>query len=184
MIAEGCKYTKNKKRYFLTISVLAVIFQLFYSYTKRNLYMSILVTFSLSILLIYAIDCMKKKQTFKSVFYATALFSTVYIITSALPLLLKRYNFNIDYGLWGVMLPVFISVGEKKTHRLIFFSIGLFFLSLSLGYIQWFSLITIPILFLYNGKRGKYNMKKLFYIYYPAHLAVIYLITLAIKFIR
>lgn len=55
MIAEGCYYTKNKIKYFLNVFVLGAICQLVYYFYDRQLYMSILITFSLSILLIYAL---------------------------------------------------------------------------------------------------------------------------------
>ena len=52
----------------------------------------------------------------------------------------------------------------------------LFVLGLQGGSVQMWALLALPLLTLYNGKRGKWNMKWLFYIYYPAHLAVIYLV--------
>ena len=48
----------------------------------------------------------------------------------------------------------------------------------NLGAIQWCSLLTLPLLALYNGQRGKGQMKYFFYLYYPLHLAVIYGISL------
>ena len=36
------------------------------------------------------------------------------------------------------------------------------------------SLLTLPLLALYDGRRGKWRMKYFFYGYYPLHLAVIY----------
>ena len=49
------------------------------------------------------------------------------------------------------------------------------------GVLQLFILLSIPVLSLYNGKVGKNSsMKWLFYIYYPAHLAVIGLLRLLI----
>jgi hypothetical protein len=50
-----------------------------------------------------------------------------------------------------------------------------------MGGLQWASLLSVPLLALYNQKRGKYNIKLLFYIFYPAHLAVIYLISVLIN---
>ena len=38
----------------------------------------------------------------------------------------------------------------------------------------------VPFIALYNGKRGKRKMKYLFYIYYPAHLVVIYGLSLLV----
>ncbi len=40
--------------------------------------------------------------------------------------------------------------------------------------IQWFGLLALPLLLLYNGKRGKYKMKYFFYIFYPTHLVILY----------
>jgi len=39
-------------------------------------------------------------------------------------------------------------------------------------------LLSVPLLALYNGERGRLKMKWFFYIYYPLHLGVIYLISL------
>ena len=45
------------------------------------------------------------------------------------------------------------------------------------GLLQFGTLLSLPVLYLYNGKRGSCRqMKWLFYIYYPAHLFVIGLI--------
>ena len=43
---------------------------------------------------------------------------------------------------------------------------------------QGFSLLAIPLLMLYNGQRGKWKIGKLFYFYYPAHLVIIYILSL------
>ena len=43
----------------------------------------------------------------------------------------------------------------------------------SMGGIQWACLAALPILALYNGTRGTWRLKYLFYIYYPAHLVVL-----------
>jgi hypothetical protein len=40
--------------------------------------------------------------------------------------------------------------------------------------------IAIPILYFYNGERGKLNLKYLFYVFYPLHLLIIFLLTLKI----
>ena len=40
---------------------------------------------------------------------------------------------------------------------------------------QWMMLFALPLLLCYNGKRGK-PVKKLFYMYYPLHIVVLYLL--------
>lgn len=47
-------------------------------------------------------------------------------------------------------------------------------------YMQWMMIFSIPFYFLYNGKRGK-GFKKVFYIYYPVHIAVLYTIGIFIS---
>ena len=59
MIAEGAKYTRNKAKYLGMIAGLATACQLVYYFALNDTYMCILVTFSLSIALIYALDFLK-----------------------------------------------------------------------------------------------------------------------------
>ena len=160
MIAEGCLYTKNKRKYLLTISITALICQLVYFFVERSLDQCILVTFSLSIMLIYIIE---RKNFVLSLCSLIACF----IITQAI---------NIDYGFVGIMLPVILYLSDTKAKKLLFSALILLIMSFDVGGVQWFSLFAIPLLALYNGKRGKLNLKYLFYIYYPLHLGIIYLL--------
>ena len=107
---------------------------------------------------------------------------TVLLIAVMLPVILIDQGFIIDYGILGVLLPVVIFYSPEKTRKLLFTAGVLIFLTLDLGGgIQWFSLLAVPLLALYNQKRGKYNIKPLFYIFYPAHLVVIYLISIILN---
>lgn len=162
MIAEGCLYTKNKRKYLLTISITALFCQLVYFFAERSLDQCILVTFSLSIMLIYIIKRKNFVLSFLSIW-------GVFFLTEI---------FNIDYGFCGIILPLFIYFANSKTNKLIACVASLILLNIVMGGVQWYSLFAIPLLALYNGKRGKLNLKYLFYIYYPLHLAVIYLISL------
>lgn len=57
--------------------------------------------------------------------------------------------------------------------RLVMLGIGLVVLSTLSGIIQVHALLSLPLLLLYSGKRGKVNLKYFFYIFYPLHLAVL-----------
>jgi hypothetical protein len=160
MISEGAKYTKNRPKYLLTISLTALICQAVYYFTEKSLDQCILVTFTMSIVLIYSLD-------YK--FLSLPAILTAFFLTEFL---------NIDYGFCGIMMPVILYIADEKRKKLLCGAIMLILLSLSLGGVQWYSLFAIPLLALYNEKRGKLNLKYLFYIYYPLHLAAIYLISL------
>ena len=181
MIAEGCFYTKNKIKYFLTIFILGTGCQIVYTVAEHSFYQNVLITFSLSIALIFSLENFRIKREKISGIILFFIVLIVSILTIVLPLSLEEYGFQIDYGIYGVLLPVAVFYGKEKRQKL-FYSTGvLALLAHSFGGgIQWFSLISVPVLALYNQKRGKYNIKPLFYIFYPAHLIVIYLISLVL----
>lgn len=177
MIAQGCRYTRNKARYILTIAAVALVCQLVYFFAMGSLDQCILVTFTLSIGLIFALDAAMKNPTFANVTIAALASLSVWFISRILPKLLP--GFHVDYGFFGILLPVLIWLGKSKWQSIALCAFGLILLSIG-EHIQWFSLLTIPLLCLYNGKRGKAKLKYLFYIYYPAHLALLYLISVLI----
>lgn len=181
MIAEGCFYTKNKIKYFLTIFILGTGCQIVYSIAEHSFYQSVLITFSLSIALIFSLENfrIKKEKLSGIILFFTVLI--VSVLTIVLPLSLEEYGFQIDYGIYGVLLPVAVFYGKEKWQKLCISAIILALLAYSFGGgIQWFSLLSVPILAFYNQKRGKYNIKPLFYIFYPTHLVVIYFISLVL----
>ena len=56
------------------------------------------------------------------------------------------------------------------------------FISPVYGIVQMFTVLTIPLLKMYNGERGKSkNMKLLFYVYYPLHLVICGIIRIALN---
>ena len=171
MIAEGCAHTRNRRKYLLQMAGLALLCQLVYFFAMGSLFQCILVTFTLSILLIYACDTGSRPLT------ALALLGVAFV-TVALPRLLPGTDFAIDYGFFGVLVPVAVYLGKTHREKLLFMAFTLAALAWSFGGIQWYSLAALLPLALYSGQRGKRRMKWLFYLYYPLHLAAIYGISL------
>lgn len=177
MIAEGCKYTKNRLKYFLTIFIEGVILQIFIFLLSDSTRMNVLITFSLSIGLIYAFDySLRSQNNYNWVIPLTGIIF-VLIICGELPGEFIKWDFHIDYGFFGVMLPVMVYIFDNKLLKLLMFTLGLVFLSMSLAPIQWWCLFSVIPIALYSGKRGKLKIKYLFHIYYPLHIVII----LAIK---
>ena len=63
MIAEGCKYTRSRLRYFLQLFGLALGCQIVYFIADGSMYLSVLFTFSLAVLTIFALQYCKAKPT-------------------------------------------------------------------------------------------------------------------------
>ena len=173
MIAEGCRYTRHKLRYFLMVFGLGAACQLVYYFASGDTYLNILLTFSCSILLIYLLQAAGRAQNWKQQFWRSAIFAAGIFLALGMTQIL-----SIDYGFWGIMTPVFaaFSQGKGKTGSklpVLMTAVGLIFLGADLGGIQHYALLAIPLLLLYNGQRGKANLKYFFYIFYPVHLAVL-----------
>ena len=180
MIAEGAKYTKNRTKYFLQMFGLGAICQLVYFFAMGSLYQCILITFSFSVILIYALDhAIKKNNVDAWLLFALTFIATVFLV-EVLPYLLPSTDYRVDYGIWGVLAPVLVFAAPKKIFKLIVICIPLAVLATIGEHYQWMAFFALIPLALYNGPRGKWRIKNLFYIYYPLHLVVIYGVDLLI----
>ena len=193
MISEGARYTKNKLRYFLLMFSLATVCQVvYYFFDNGSLYMCILVTFSIAVLNIYAMQNFKKrlfdgspvsKQAGAFLLFIGAVVGTYFLCNFCAPVI-------IDYGFWGCMTPVLASVFDFRNIdapkslkrldclplRVLCLWLGLLFLALdwlSVTLLPFWALLSLPILLLYNGEKGKMKTKYFFYIFYPLHLVLL-----------
>lgn len=177
MIAEGCRYTRSRKRYLLSVLTLALLCQAVYFVALRSLYQCILVTFSLSIGMILLLDRAKERRSLGAwalaVAYGLAVVFAAVWLERLVPM---EFGYGIDYGIWGIALPVWLYFAPRRL-RIPILALALAPLCLTYGGIQWYCYLAVPLLACYNGRRGKRPMKNLFYIYYPAHLAAIWLIS-------
>ncbi|MDD5863605.1 MAG: TraX family protein [Firmicutes bacterium] len=181
MIAEGCRYTRNRGKYLGRLAAMAALCQIVYYLVSGSVYQCIFVAFTLSVCLIYALDTAQSRRSAASALLAVGALAGVCFVCEGLPLLLSGTDFAVDYGVWGVLLPVMVYCGGTRREKLALLTLGLCLLGLSYGSIQWFGLCAVPLLALYNGCRGKWRIGGLFYLYYPLHLAVIYGISLLLE---
>ena len=191
-IAEGCRYTRNKQKRFLMILGLALFCEAAYIVASGVVTGTVMVTFSCSVLMIYALQALKEAATQKNggrIVLTAALFLGSIGLTCAVGHLVP-----MDYGIPGALLPVFLSfldyVPEKTpaffqkldrhTIRLAVFALGLVLvwrlrLRVS-GQIQVYSLMAVIPMAFYGGRPGPRLFKYWFYVFFPAHLFLLWLI--------
>ncbi len=186
-IGEGCLHTRDRKKYFLRIFSLATVCQLvnigesLINDSGRAFYLNILFTFSFSVILCgLFIDCRKNPSVKNKTLFIAVL--AVFFLTDIFfenSLSIIGTKITLDYGFTGVCLPLFAVAFSDKKKKLLCFLGGLLIFS----YIQYdfyapffiSAMVSGVLLCLYNGKGGKMNLKYFFYLFYPLHLAVIYL---------
>lgn len=181
-IYEGFKYTHNKKRYLLRIFLLGILCAAVYYLYSGRIYGNVLITFSASIIALYSISVFRerisgnKKDKVYGMAVAFGCCSCIYFICTWI---------YIDYGFCGVLLPIFADIaggleGKKNRHMVLAgFCAGLIILSMQTGGIQYFSLLAVPLLAMYNGHPGPVHMRSFFYWFYPAHLAAVGILALS-----
>ena len=188
-IAEGCMHIRSRRKYFLTVLSLALLCQAVYFVEElinggiHEVNLNILFTFALSIALCSSYltmahnDRSSHRKALNTASFAGALVLSVFFCVFLNQL--SPIPINFDYGIAGVLLPLFavIPVQEEKQLPLFFVGIVLFNIVMAerLSY-TWYSLLAIPLLLAYNGKRGTHKLKYFFYLFYPLHFAAIYLI--------
>ncbi len=193
-IAEGCLHTRSPKRYVGRLLLFGVISEIPFRLTLINMPMEIALSFwplrlrnvfftlALGALACFACKALREKGR------------PALALLPALPLAALAEFLHTDYGFWGV-LAVFAAYAltDKKRRLLamggVFTALYLAWPILSqasyifsqpftvLGYaISWiFALLALVSLYFYNGQRGK-NIKWAFYIFYPAHLTILFLL--------
>ena len=174
MIAEGCRYTRNKVRYFCTMLAIAGVCSAVTYFAERSLYQSIFTTFSCAMILIFSLTAAKEAtERAEKIFWGVCTMMLVFLYFVVFQLWMIP-GLETDYGFLGIITPVLVWRGRSKAEKLAGLTIGLCLLSVELGMVQFYSLAAVILLYFYNGERGNYSLKWAFYAYYPLHIAVLY----------
>lgn len=176
MIAEGCSHTRSMVKYFAGVAGVGAAGQLVAWLTTGTMRQNMLISFALAIGIIWLVRLAQKREQWWYWGLSLSGIGLVWLLDRYLLLGFPGVDSGLDYGFWGVMLPVLIYMGRTHTGRLAMTAVGLCLLALTGLPWQWWALEALPLLWLYNGQRGKVLWKWGFYIYYPAHLGVLYMV--------
>ena len=179
-LTEGYIHTKNLKKYFKRLIIIAIIsqipFMLFSSTFTSRFSLNIFFTLFIGLFAIYIYD--KSHNKFLGIL--------VTIFLCALAQLIKT-----DYGAWGVcIIMIFYIFKDKKIWMCLLYLLSCllkylpYLLAYNFHYIYMLLLLgtasSIFFIILYNGKQGK-KVKYLLYAFYPLHMLALYFINVAIS---
>lgn len=167
LLVEGFKHTSNRKRYLLGLGIFALASEIPFDLFNNNqlFYLgsnNVFFTLFLGLATLILIDRYKKKNLIKGLIIVSS------IIIAAIT--------NIDYGAFGIILIILIFLANNRFKYLLLSGSSIFILNLFQYSFAYFSFF---IMGLYNGKRGL-NIKYAFYIFYPLHLIILYLLRITI----
>ena len=166
LLVEGFIHTSNRKKYLSRMLLFALIseipFNLGIAGDLINLrYQNVFWELAFGIMALMCLEIIEKKK----LPYIVQVFLRLLVIvifTAAAEFLC------LDYGMYGIISIVALYVfRQNKVSRLV---VG----SISFCWEQVAPLAFLPIAF-YNGKRGR-NIKYAFYVFYPAHLLLLYVV--------
>ena len=178
-IAEGYHHTSSLKKYFLRLIVFAIISQIpyylwnvglqtyFIDFLKYSVFhMNVIYTLTMGLL---ALTIAKSKTN--TVLKLLGMFAAV---------ILTKYS---DWGIYGVLWVLVFGIfhGDFKMQAVWFGAISI--IRCLVKYtnnthafaLQLCTLLALPLLYLYNGERGR-KSKYGFYIFYPLHLLILAII--------
>ncbi len=195
MIVEGYYHTKDIKKYLLRILIFAFISEIPFDLMIAStvfypFYQNVMWTFLISLSAITLIEKIKNKYQNNNI---VIFFSTGGIVILAYLLGMALF---VDYFGYGILTVFTFYFFRKKNwwsilaQILILSFVNIFLLgrySIPLTYIgefefpvQSMAMLSLPLIWLYNGKRGYHNkfIKYSFYVFYPLHMLILAIIVL------
>ena len=164
LIVEGFFHTHDVRRYMGRLGVFALISEIPYDlafrgvpleYAHQNVFFTLLIGIGMMVLLER-----NREWPVKAVILLLAMWLAVLI--------------RSDYNFRGVLLIFVFYIFHES--RWLAVTAGGFWNFLYQGVIQKYGVLSVLPLALYNGERGR-KMKYFFYIFYPAHLLLMYRIS-------
>ncbi|SHI39812.1 TraX protein [Butyrivibrio fibrisolvens DSM 3071] len=195
LLVEGYLHTRSKKRYAITLSIFGFISEIPFdialiarkNYDTLNLieiyqnsdkdlweYQNVYFTLALGVLGMWAADTILKKLREHNIVLAYAASILPFAIAA-----LAAYYMKTDYSHYGIcviaILYYFHNIRPIATLLAYLFMAFTMSTALTGGMEEW-SFPAFILMNLYNGQRGfiKKNFKYFFYIFYPAHLILIF----------
>ena len=176
-LAEGYNYTSSKTKYGIRLLIFAIISQFAFSLTFYNKLFTFNFNMIFTLLLSFIVLLSYEKIRNKLI---------KYIVIIALVLFSNFFDWGIFAPLWVLAFYLFRGkISRQAISYYIITSIVIIVKCVIINNYSWSNMLIqfglflfIPILYLYNGKKGNSNRfnKWFFYIFYPLHLIILYFV--------
>ena len=162
LIVEGFFYTKKVYKYGIRLLIFAIISEIpfdlafegkFLEFSKQNVFF----TLFLGLCMVYLLDKYK---------------NIAHRALTGIGCMVVAYFLNVDYTFVGmIIIFAFYLLRKQKIQSII---AQILINTFTAGGIQIFASLSMIPISIYNGQLGRFKMKYFFYVFYPAHLLIIY----------
>ena len=182
LLVEGFSHTSSRKRYLGRMAAFAILSELPFDlalygrpdWQSQNVFVTLSIGLQRLIFLERAMDEWdRRREAGENAFWQAAEACGIAAAAMVAAELLR-----VDYGGSGPLLAaLFYCYARKKKPGLVF-SFLLFCLSMGLlsALVEVFGIVSVPLIARYNGIRKRKKKGRLFYLFYPVHLLILYLI--------
>jgi hypothetical protein len=206
MTIEGYVHTRSKKKYMLRLFVASTLMNignyLIPNYFQRTdslaLFNNIFATLFMITVYLCIIDFITKGIKEKSII-RIFIGGLLFLLPIALSILFITNIENLLYLIFVIPSPLFVEGGpifigvgiimyllrgdkKKQLIAYIVICVAIMFTGeisihgLFIDNYQWMMIFAAPLLYFYNGNKGR-GMKYLFYLFYPAHIYIFYIVS-------
>ena len=177
LLAEGFRCTRNRTRDLLRLLGLFLLSEPVYDLTLRGAWpdwsnQNVLLTLAIGLSSVWLVDTAGKLLRRRE--EALAVLAPL----ACLPGLILAEVLRADYGYGGVLLVLCFYLFRERP-ALLCLSV-LVTMVFTIGFVEIYGIIALLPILLYNGQRGiplrGWAVKYAFYLYYPAHIAVLCLL--------
>lgn len=184
LLAEGFRYTRDKKRYIGLMFIFALISEIpfdigfFSEYSQMEgtfpfylKYQNVFFTLFLGLLTLVCLERLSCKSEIRTEKIKSVILQVICVAVLALVAELIR----CDYGMQGILyIAAFYVCRNHRIYQVLLFLLA--YMGATGNQPPLCTLLAGLLILLYNGKRGKLKLKYFFYVFYPAHILALYLI--------
>ena len=196
MLVEGFRHTSNRKKYVSRLFVFAVISEIPFNLMMASrlinpFHQNVLWSFLLGIVLMSIYDRIKENKHVLGRLGGYAIVTVIFYLLGIVTF--------VDYYGYGILMIALFYFTEIQMSQSVFCKMlnmaiqiaGMYWINCGMMkgllltftimgipfkfYQQGFALLSLPLIWLYNGKQGYYNrgIKYFYYLFYPVHIAVL-----------
>lgn len=180
LLVEGFFHTSSRKKYLGRMAFFALVSELpfdlaLYGRPDRqgqNVFFTLSISLVMLVFLERAMDaCERKRQAGEK-----ALLQTLAAVGTVAAAMAAAELFCVDYSGSGPLLAALFYCYKRKGSPGLAVSFLIFCLSMGLltAMVEIFGIVSVPLIARYNGKRTGRGRGRLFYLFYPLHLLILY----------